>query len=331
MRRRRQLRFLHLAPCTLYLAALLLSAATALAQSPLDTDRDGLSDELEQTLLERFHPTFMISADDCATRPARFQPETSKPTPIAKDGTIYGQVFPVPNSERVEIHYYTLWEKDCGRLGHPLDTEHVSVLLARNPEWKALYWYAGAHEKTVCDISSGARADAIDAVNRGPTVWSASGKHALYLRQFMCGHGCGGDSCNDNRELSADAPVINLGEPGAPANGAVWIASGNWPLSEKMGTDFPPAVLARLDATSGDTVLTLAVNNVSARGAIQGGDAALDGAAIGAQQTGAALDTANTQTGKSLGTAIKATGRSLKKAWKAVFGPRAQKPSQPES
>lgn len=307
-----------------------LMCGIAAAQAP-DTDRDGLSDAQEQALLEKFRPTFFISATDCALRPARFKPGQEVPESTVKDGTIYGQVSRVVNSNRIEIHYYTLWDQDCGRNGHPLDVEHVSTLVvydsAEQP--RALYWYAGAHEKTACNISSGARAEALGAEEHGPIVWSSKAKHALYLRKGMCGHGCGADTCEDDVELPRHGDVINIGELDAPMNGAEWTRSKHWVLSEKMGTDFPPDTIARLDATSGETVLTIGGNSTF-RGTIAVSDTVLGGATTGAEHTGAALGTANTQTSKGLGTATRATGRSLKKAWNAVFRKKSPDPPQPK-
>ena len=306
---------LHAAPLAL---AIFLSTA-AVARAPLDTDHDGLSDRTEQKLLEQFRPTFMVSASDCAVRPSRFAPGQSVPTPLAADGTIYGQVFP-HGTGYVEIHYYTFWDRDCGRMAHPLDAEHVSALVKfrGGSRAHALYWYAGAHEDTACDISSGARAGALAAQQHGPVVWSSLGKHALYLRKSMCGHGCGADSCKNDLALSPGGPVINIGEPGAPANGAVWTASPQWVAASKMDSDFPPSVLTALDATSGDTVVTLRGSS-SVRGTIQGSEAVLGGAETGARHTGTALDTADDHTSRSLGKAVRATGRSLQRAWNFVF------------
>lgn len=313
-------------------AALLVSfanLASAQAGAQTDSDHDGLTDSFEQALLEQFRPTFMIGAKDCAGLPARFQPDLVNPKLVAADGTIYGQVFPLPGSSNIEIHYYTLWEQDCGHRGHPFDAEHVSVLIANDlgSAPKALYWYAGAHEDTVCDISSGARAEAIGAEQRGARVWSSVGKHALYLKKAMCGHGCGADFCDNDAELPSTDAVINLGELKSPANGSLWVASSEWPLSAKMDSDFSPAAIARLDAASAETVITLRGNS-SFRGTIQGSQAVLDGAATGAEHTGAALGTANDHTASSLGTATRATGRSLRKAWNAVFGRGKRQNSQ---
>ena len=93
-----------------------------LAQSPVarDTDRDGLSDELEQRLLVQFAPAFMVGAHDCSDVPAEFEPGMVTPTLKAEDGTVYGQVKPYGGQVSrakgstearplVEIHYYHLW------------------------------------------------------------------------------------------------------------------------------------------------------------------------------------------------------------------------------
>lgn len=323
-------RYLYFQIVTLHLLLLLwLPGCDAFSQEAPDSDHDGLTDQQEQTLLERFRPKFLISKADCATRPARFKSGQIVPEPVIPDGTIYGQVTPVPNSPRVEVHYFTLWEKDCGRNGHTLDVEHVSTLVSiETPSVPtALYWYAGAHENTMCNISSGSRAFAIGAEDRGPKVWSSSGKHAMYFRRAMCGHGCGADSCEgDYFELANSNQVVNVGEPDSPMNGALWIKSPSWALSDKMNLDFPAETIARLDATSGETVLTLGGRSTF-RGTIAVSDTVLGSAANGAQHTGDALNTADTHTSKSLGTATKATGRSLKRAWNAVFKPKKEEKS----
>jgi hypothetical protein len=264
----------------------------------------------------------MTSAHDCAVRPARFKPATAEPTPLAADGTIYGQVFPV-SEHRVEVHYYSLWDKDCGRISHPLDAEHVAALISTDdPEPKALYWYTGAHERTVCDISSGARASTVAAETHGPTIWSASGKHALYFKKEMCTHGCGADSCDDDRELAVAAAVINLGELHHPMNGSDFVTSTKWLLSTKMDSDFPAPLLALIDASPLDAISTVRGRS-TVRGTIQGSgmvyDNISDSAATGAQHTGAALDTAQTHTANSLDKATKATGNALTRAWRFVF------------
>ena len=309
------------------LSLLFLSAAvlinTATGQHPaetqnIDSDRDGLPDTQEQFLLESYRPEFMISRTDCAGRPSRFEPDRGDPKALAADGTIYGQVFPLPGN-RIEIHYYTLWNTDCGRMKHALDAEHVSVLISMQPETepRELYWFSGAHEKTACDSSSGARIEALSTDGNHPKIWSSSGKHALFLRKDMCGHGCGADSCTDDVELTKNGPVINIGELDRPMNGASWVKSPSWPLADRMDSDFTSDVLSRLEAASAGDISTLRGSS-TVRGPIEGADTALAGGATGAHHTGAALDTANDHTSRSLETAAKATRRALNRAWQAI-------------
>jgi hypothetical protein len=303
-------------------SAILMATAhgqTSAGSQTVDSDRDGISDVQEQYLLERFRPSFMISKTDCAGRPSRFEADLPDPRSLAADGTIYGQVFPVPGN-RVEIHYYTLWDADCGRMKHPLDAEHVSVLVSMEPgtEPKALYWYAGAHEKTACDLSHGGRASEITIGGDQPKIWSSFGKHALFLREDLCGQGCGADSCKDAVELRTNGPVTNVGELHRPMNGALWVESAMWPLADKMDSDFSDDVLAALEASPAGSV-SVVRGNSTIRGTIEGADAALDGGATGAHHTGAALTTANDHTSKSLANATNRTKRALNRAWHAVL------------
>src|ERR1700733_6235995 len=123
-----------------------------------DSDNDGMSNVLEQALRIQFEPVFMVGRHDCSETPAEFHPDVRTPEPEQENGTIYGQVFPAKTSTDArpvaEVHYYHLWKKDCGPHGHPLDAEHVSVLIrasdthSGSAKWKALYWYAAAHENT---------------------------------------------------------------------------------------------------------------------------------------------------------------------------------------
>jgi hypothetical protein len=214
-----------------------------------DDDHDGLPDNFEQAILEKFKPTWKISPTDCDILPAEFQPGIVNPTVKAKNGTIYGQVFIRGTGVQgffVEAHFYDLWGEDCGYINsHPLDAEHVSVLIrVLDPsqplsEWHASQWYAGAHEDTVCDASQFSSPDLIDAEDKGASIWIARGKHGAFFSQQACSFGgCGFDRCEATPVLLTSSPV-NIGEPNVPLNGAVWTASDRWPLLVKMRTDFP--------------------------------------------------------------------------------------------
>jgi hypothetical protein len=300
----------------------------AYAQGPVevDTDHDGLSDLREQALLERFVPRFQVSRADCAMKPALFEEEVEKPTVAERDGTIYGQVTPRESAKGgdvvVEVHFYDLWSVDCGRMGHPLDAEHVSALLRAKTmdspveDWRAVYWFAAAHEGTVCDASEVAAAKVLDAERQGATVWLSAGKHGAFLNETMCTQGCGGDRCVEMTPLVV-ARVINLGEPGAAMHGAVWAGSPAWPLAAKMQSDFSAATIARLEHGEGVPVEMNGAHG-SVKGTIYVANSVANGVGTSGANTAAALNTADDKTESALGKSAKATGRALKRSTKAV-------------
>jgi hypothetical protein len=298
------------------IAALIFAALSITWNLPaaVDRDADGLADDFEQSLLVRFAPQFMISAGECDVLPSEFQPGVGEPYPAARNGTIYGQVF--PNGEFLEIHYYHLWARDCGRAGHTLDAEHVSALV--NPDGtKAFYWYASAHQDTLCDASHGVQAAAIAAEEHGPRVWISAGKHASFLTENQCSQGCGSDVCRSGSPMPL-TKLVNLGEPGRPLNGALWTASSTWSLSQKMRSDFTPAVQAAL-ANSSDPV---PVNNSvpSVRAVISAGGTSLDAVATARQYTDSALTTADTKTEDAVSTGFHSAESSVVRARRATIG-----------
>jgi hypothetical protein len=309
----------------------LLSLCTcvgACAQGSLlpDADRDGLSDVQEQGLLERFVPRFQVSRTDCGVKPALFQEGTLQPTVVDQDGTIYGQVTPRESARGaeavVEVHFYDLWSVDCGRMGHPLDAEHVSVLLRAaamdSPveEWKAVYWFAAAHEGTVCDASEVAAAKVLDAESQGAKVWLSAGKHGAFLSESICRQGCGGDRCTEMTPLKV-MRVVNVGEPGASMNGATWVASPTWPLMAKMQSDFSAAAISRLEQGGGVPVEMNGAHG-SVKGTIYVANSVANGIGTSGTNTGDALNEADVRTENALTKSAKATGGALKKSTQAV-------------
>lgn len=290
-------------------------------QDGIDSDHDGLSDALEQRLLNQFAPKFMVGIHDCSVSPAEFEPEARKPQVRADNGTIYGQVFPAKDpADRAmiaEIHYYHLWRKDCGGHGHPLDTEHVAVLVRASDSdvatatWQAVYWYAAAHENTVCDVSQIARARTLDAEDRGATVWISPGKHASFLNETLCEGGCGADRC-ENMVALRPAAMVNLGEPGHPMNGSLFISSADWPLMAKMSnSNFPAATLARLSQLSDSQIAWFNPGTHPAQGIIATSSLTEQAIAGSGGSTAAAISLAGNSTGKALSTAGGSTGEAL--------------------
>lgn len=270
------------------------------ADSAKDRDRDGLADSLEQALLDRFAPTLLLARGECDVAPASFEPGASQPRVHARDGTIYGQAFPLPASAgrtQIELHYFHLWSRDCGRLGHDLDAEHVSAIVsAAAPNvppggWIADAWYAAAHEGSACDASSGALASALNAQTSGPRVFVSRGKHASYFDRGQCKWGCGGDECGDDATI-APRTVINIGELNAPLNGAQWVQSRQWPLARKLGSDFDPARRASLEGSGGAHIVSLTMHLRAAQAPVLAGDTAIDGVSAAVGSTAGAVSTA---------------------------------------
>lgn len=309
-----------LLPALLFLGSAICHPQTA--QTPqLDSDHDGLADSLEQSLLDQFQPHFLISSSDCSSKPAEFTASSSTPLAIADNGTIYGQAFPSPaHPNAVELHFYDLWRNDCGQAGHALDAEHVSALVVQDEAgtWKARYWYAAAHEDTLCDASQAVQAKALHAEEKGPAIWISAGKHAAFLSEAVCTHGCGADICNSTEPLET-AQIINLGETSAPMNGAAWAASPQWPLKQKMmRSDFDTALTNRLESLPPEEIAWANPGKRPVQAAILGGDAALGGAATGIRATDSALTTADTHTSGALDTASRKTGNALVRSYRGV-------------
>jgi len=289
-----------------------------------DSDADGLSDVLEQRLLDQFVPEFFIGARDCSGKPAEFSPAVVIPTVESRNGTIYGQAFPrhgegdsAGGRAEVELHFYHLWAQDCGAHGHPLDAEHVAVLVRasdddlNNADWKALYWYAAAHEQTVCDVSQIARAGTLHAEDKGARVWISPGKHASYLDQRLCSAGCGADACEQMIPL-ATGPVVNLGEVGHLMNGAEFVRADGWPLAAKMKqTNFPAEPVARLERLPETEIAWFHPGRHPMQGVI-GISSSTEGAiGKGAGETGASLDLAGDSAGDAISVAGESTGGAL--------------------
>jgi hypothetical protein len=320
--------------------SLALCAVAARAQTAApDSDHDGMSDRLEQSLLAQFTPQFFVGQQDCAGLPADFRPGLRVPTVDAEDGTIYGQVFPEEGRDFpetlsgdvnpiAEIHFYHLWDRDCGAHGHALDTEHVAVLVEASSHdlttatWKALYWYAAAHEDTVCDVSQIARASTLHAEDHGARVWISPGKHASYFEETLCHGGCGADRCEAMVPLRVRR-IVNLGEAAHPMNGSVFVASKAWPLAYKMThTNFPTETVERLNALPEDDIALYNPGKHPAQGVIAVSYTTGEAIAGGGEDTDQALSLAHDKTGNALDKSYRKTkhalGRSMRDVGKAL-------------
>ena len=324
---------------------LLVPGKSTLAQvAGADSDADGLSDALEQRLLDQFVPEFEIGARDCADRPAEFMPDVKLARVKTEDGTIYGQAFPVKSARggEVELHFYHLWREDCGAHGHPLDAEHVAVLLRHSgDDWKAHYWYAAAHEQTVCDVSQIARASTLHAETKGAKVWISPGKHASYLDERLCSAGCGADVCEKMVPLDVKR-VVNLGEAGHPMNGSEFVGATGWTLEEKMRqSNFPAEPVARLERLPSTEIAWFRPGRHPMQGVIAISSTTEGAIGKGAGETESSLDlagdsasdaisVAGNSTGGALGKSYRKTKHALGRSVKAVGGAVGVKPKPAE-
>lgn len=311
---------------TIVLLSLSMTAAMGSARSAAsDLDHDGLDDVLEQTLLQRFAPRLQLSAGECDGRPAEFEPNRINPKVLARNGALYAQAFPrtmrALSGPLIELHYYHLWGRDCGRAGHNLDAEHVSALLtapspdASADEWKAGYWYAAAHEDTVCDFSSASKAADLQAEDAGPVIWISRGKHASFLQRDSCNWGCGGDVCQPGLTLKPDR-IVNVGEPGALRAGMQWLRSPRWPMAGKLRADFNDALITALQRRKAAGVMVLHIPLRTPQAVLLAGDSTADALALGGEKTGGALGTAGNHTDSALDTATNKTGNAVSKGAK---------------
>lgn len=287
---------------------LLILAFTLMAG---DLDRDGLSDKLEDKLLKQFRPTLLLDAQECDGRPAEFAKGVTHAVPGAKNGTLYGQVF--RTGTNLEIHYYHLWANDCGRGSHPLDAEHVAVLLEPiGKDWQAIAWIAAGHDGTLCDRRHGASAMALNAIRKGATVWVSHGKHASFLSQSNCSGGCGADRC-ERPVTMPPGKLINVGEAQAPYPGYQWIQTrvGGFHLAAKMTSEFAESDLAAMRKQN--KLVSLTPIPRPAQAFLLGGNTAGDAIVIGNKHTEAALTKATEHVDRALATSYDKVRRWFKR------------------
>jgi hypothetical protein len=162
----------------------------------------------------------------------------------ARDGTIYGNAFPIRWYEDcgkycVGMNLLDLWAEDCGLLGHPGDIEGTrAVLCAPSPGtprdlWELEWFMWTRHEDTCCEYEkvieygqANVRPDAEVAKDKHGTHSDRTGcpSHVGLCGPFPvpCTDACGGgvSCCFDNANHRSP---VNLGEVMAPLNDSFWI------------------------------------------------------------------------------------------------------------
>jgi hypothetical protein len=167
----------------------------------------------------------------------------------------------------------------------------------------------------VCDVSQIARASTLHAEDKGAQVWISPGKHASYLDERLCRRGCGADRCEAMMPLPPGR-VINLGEPGHPMNGSVFLSSSAWPLKVKMEhTDFPEEPVARLERLPATEIAWFNPGRHPAQGVIAISSTTEGAMAKGASETVSSLGVASDSAGGAISVAEGSTGGALGKSY----------------
>lgn len=197
-----------------------------------DDDRDGLTDEWEDLVLDRLRPFVRIDDGD--------------PLRIDREGQVgsVGRVVPAvdPASGRLHIHMFLVlgYSRDYGRCtfgGHFGDSERVALDLAPLPGHpgavRLIGAYTAAHEGSDMDSSRLFRGDSTDELEYADdpvtgeprwAVYSSRSKHATYATASLCEsndswHFCGDEDCAAGRSVSPSnellMPFVNAGEPDA--------------------------------------------------------------------------------------------------------------------
>ena len=94
-------------------------------------------------------------------------------------------------------------------------------------------------------------------------------------------------------------------------NGAVWIASGQWPMLAKMGPYFNASVTYQIDNGGSDRIVSVNRALPPVRATILAGEHTIQGVATGGKHTGGGLKTGRDSTGNALGKAFRAVKKAL--------------------
>jgi len=137
-----------------------------------------------------------------------------------------------------------------------------------------------------------------------------------YLNETLCHAGCGADRCVDMVALPP-GKIVDLGEPGHPMNGSIFIASSEWPLMGKMSnTNFPPEPIARLNRLPETDIAWFSAGKHPARKVVAVSSSTEQVIAGGAHDTTSALSDAGTFTGAAISVAQDGTGNALQRTYR---------------
>lgn len=220
-----------------------------------DYDLDGLSDELEQVLLDTYIPKFVVYEDDDCPGPAT---GTSNPT---DSNLVVCHIFPMyqqyvngsdepvlytapaaivnENCLRTGITWYEntvmiyaalLYGRDCGLTGHTADVEGVAVSvrytgtddgIAWRSDTDLNHWVGGmiqttSHAGTFCEGIETFPFRSSSNPNGKDTIYPSPDKHGNYLTEDQCSSSFICDPACDDPFTLKKIKIVNVGELNNP-------------------------------------------------------------------------------------------------------------------
>jgi hypothetical protein len=110
--------------------------------------------------------------------------------------------------------------------------------------------------------------------------------------------------------------LINIGELGAPLNGAEWTSSSQWVLAQKMQSAFSQEVVTAMNGQGPEPVFAHQPH-VRFQAVISAGGSSLDAINLGRRRTSAGVLVGQVKTGSALSRSMGSVQGSLKKAARA--------------
>jgi len=106
--------------------------------------------------------------------------------------------------------------------------------------------------------------------------------------------------------------LINIGELGAPLNGAEWTASSQWGLAQKMQSAFSQEIVKEMNDL-GPEAVPPHQSHARIQTVVSAGGSSLDAIDLGRQKTSAGVSIGQVKTGNALSRGIGSMQRSLKR------------------
>lgn len=220
-----------------------------------DNDIDGLSDELEQVLLDAYIPKFVQYTDDDCPGPATgtsnltdsnlvvchifplFQQYVNgsnapvlytAPTAIVNENCLHTGISWYENT--VMIYAALLYGRDCGLNGHTADVEGVAVSVKYTGTNDGIAWRSDtdlnhwegykiqttSHAGTICEGIETFPFRSISNPNGKDTIYPSPDKHGNYLTEQQCSSSFICDPACDDPFTLKNIKIVNVGELNNP-------------------------------------------------------------------------------------------------------------------